>query len=115
MGAPDPEQAVIAAVAAPAGRWEGGEVGAGGWQSGFVRGGNPFQADASSIRLVKHRASAQRHLYWVTFTGVMPHRRGENRAFSWVYPVEPDVAGGWRVGGGAGGADEPAVRSFRRG
>jgi hypothetical protein len=106
MGAPDPKQAVLDELAGPAGVWEPGGTCPGAVQSGIVRGGNLEQADMSTVRLVKHRQSARRHVYFVTFEGTIPRRGPEICRFEYVYPVEPDPTGGWRVFGGAGGSGD---------
>lgn len=68
----------------------------------------PFQADPSTIRFVKHRESERRHLYFVTFDGTIPQIGPDSHPFSYIYPVERDLHGDWRVRGGAGGAgDQP--------
>jgi hypothetical protein len=112
MSAPDPEQAILDELAGPPGQWEPGATSPGGIQSGIVRGGNPFQADPSTIRFVKHRESERRHLYFVTFEGAIP-QLGPDRRYPWSYasPVEHDPDGGWRVRGGAGGAGDGPQRS----
>ena len=112
MGAPDPEQAILDELAGPAGHWEPGGTSRGGIQSGIVRDGNPFQADPSTIRLVKHRESERRHVYFVTFDGTIARLGPDSRyPWSYVFPVEPDPAGGWRVRGGAGGAGDGPQRA----
>lgn len=111
MGASDPEQAILDQLAGPVGQWEPGGTSPGGIRSGIVHGGNPEQADLSTVRFVKHRESARRHLYFVTFEGTHPRLGPQVRSFDYVYPVEPDPDGGWRVFGGAGGAGEPPRRS----
>ncbi|HLJ03171.1 MAG TPA: hypothetical protein VKT31_07010 [Solirubrobacteraceae bacterium] len=109
MGAPDPETAVLEHLAGPVGTWEPGPASPGGIQSGLVRDGNPEQADMSSVRFVKHRRSERRHVYFVSFVGT--HPRLGPLSFHYVYPVEPDPDGGWRVLGGAGGAGDGPKRS----
>jgi hypothetical protein len=110
MGAPDPERAILDELTSPPGQWEPGETSPGGIQSGIGHG-NPFQADPSTIRFVKHRESDQRHLYFVTFQGTIAQLRTDARyPWSYLFPVERDPGGGWRVRGGAGGAgDEPQL------
>jgi FtsX-like permease family len=104
VSAATPEQAILDELTRPAGRWEPGATSPGGIQSGIVTGGG-FQADPSTIRFVKHRESARRHLYFVTFDGPIPQLGPDNRyPWSYVFPVEPDPDDGWRVHGGAGGA-----------
>lgn len=103
MGTSDPEQAILEKIAGPLGVWEPGGTSPGGIQSGIVRGGNAEQADLATVRFVKHRQSERRHLYFVTFDGTHPRRGPEVLNFHYVYPVEPDPDGGWRVFGGAGG------------
>lgn len=111
MGAADPERAILAKLAGPVGVWEQGGTSPGGIQSGIVRGGNPEQADLATLRFVKHRQSDRRHLYFVTFNGTHPQLGPDILNFHYVYPVEPDPDGGWRVFGGAGGAGEMPRRS----
>jgi hypothetical protein len=110
VSASDPEQAILDELAGPAGQWEPGPISPGGIQSGIVRGGNPFQADPSTIRFVKHHESGRRQIYFVTFEGAIPHRDPDDRIpWSYVFPVERGPDGGWQVRGGAGGAgDQPA-------
>ena len=112
MSAPDPKQAILDELARPLGQWEPGGTSPGGWQSGIMRGGNAFQADPATIQFVKHRESERRHLYFVTFEGPIP-QLGPDRRYPWsyVFPVEPDPDGGWRVRGGAGGAGGTPPRS----
>lgn len=110
MAARDPEQAILDQLAGPVGVWEPGPTSPGGIQSGIVQGGNPEQADLSTVRFVKHRQSERRHLYFVTFDATHP-RLGPIQGVRYVYPVEPDPDGGWRVFGGAGGAGEAPRRS----
>lgn len=109
MGAPHPEQAILEELSRPPGRWEPAAASAGGIESGTTCGGNPFEADLSTVRFVKHRRSEQRHLYFVTFEGTIAQLGPENRyPWRYVFPVQRDPSGGWRVRGGAGGAgDEP--------
>jgi hypothetical protein len=111
MGAANPDQAILDELAAPPGQWEPGVTSPGGIQSGIGRG-NPFQADSSTIRFVKHRESERRHLYFVTFEGAIA-QLGTDSLYpcSYVFPVERDPAGGWRVRGGAGGAGDEPQRS----
>jgi hypothetical protein len=111
MGATDPEQAVLDDLAGPVGAWEPGGTSPGGVQVGIVRGGKLEQADMSTVRFVKHRQSARRHLYFVTFEGTIPHLWPDICRFQYVYPVEPDPTDGWRVVGGAGGAGDGPLRS----
>jgi hypothetical protein len=112
MSAPDPEQAILNELARTPGQWEPGATSPGGIQSGIVRGGNPFQAERSTIRFVKHRESERRHLYFVTFEGAIPQLGPDSRyPWSYVFPVERDPAGGWHVRGGAGGAGGGPQRS----
>jgi hypothetical protein len=108
MGAPDPEQAILDKLARPPGQWEPGGTSPGGIQAGTVTGGG-FQADPATIQFVKHRESERRHLYFVTFEAPIPQLGPDSRyPWSYVFPVERDPDGGWRVCGGAGGAgDEP--------
>jgi hypothetical protein len=112
MGAPDPRQAVLDQLFRPPGIWTPGGKSPGGIESGTVRGGNPFRADPSTVRFVKHRQSAQRHVYFVTFQGTI-HCHEPDRLYRWsyMYPVERDPTGGWRVCGGAGGAGGGPRRS----
>ena len=64
------------------------------------------------MRLVKHRESEQRHLYFVTFDGTIDRLGPDSRyPWSYVFPVEPDPDGGWLVRGGAGGAGGEPQRS----
>jgi hypothetical protein len=72
MGAPDPEQAVLDVLAGPVGVWEPGGTSPGGVQVGIVRGGKLEQANMSTVRFVKHRQSARRDVYCVTFEGTRP-------------------------------------------
>jgi hypothetical protein len=111
MGCPDPEQAILDKLAGPLGAWEPGSRSAGGWQSGFVRGGNAEQADLATVRFVKHRQSELRHVYFVTFKGTHPRLGPAVRNFDYVYVVEPVPEGGWRAFGGAGGTGDPPRRS----
>jgi hypothetical protein len=104
MGAEDPEQAILDKLGGPVGVWEPHSVSSGGIQSGTVRGGNLERADLSTVRFVKHRRSERRHLYFVTYSATIPHLGPETQCCHYVYPVEPDPGGGWRVRGGAGGA-----------
>jgi hypothetical protein len=111
VSAPDPEQAILDELAGPAGHWEPGQTSPGGIQSGIVRG-NPFQADLSTIRFVKHREAGRRQIYFVTFEGT-PHRDPDGPIpWSYVFPVERDPDGGWQVRGGAGGAGDQPTRSM---
>jgi hypothetical protein len=111
MGSPTPEQAILDELAGPVGQWEPGATSRGGIQSGIVHG-NPFQADPSTIRFIKHRQSERRHLYFVTFDGAIPQLGPDSRyPWSGVFPVEPEPDGGWRVRGGAGGAGKGPRRS----
>lgn len=111
MGSVSPEQAILDALRGPLGVWEPRPIGAGGIQSGVVRGGNAEQADLASVRFVKHRQSERRHLYFVTFDGTHPRLGPTVHNFHYAYPVEPDHEGGWRVFGGAGGAGGSPRRS----
>lgn len=104
MGAPDAEQAILDELARPPGQWEPSAPIPGGIQSGIVTGGG-FRADPATIQFVKHRESERRHLYFVTFEGPIPQLGPDSRyPWSYVFPVERDPDGGWRVRGGAGGA-----------
>jgi hypothetical protein len=47
----------------------------------------------------------------VTFHGAIPRLGPERHSFSYVFPVERDPRGGWRVRGGAGGAGSTPRRS----
>ncbi|MBV9001933.1 MAG: hypothetical protein JO304_22945 [Solirubrobacterales bacterium] len=111
MGAADPERAVLEDLAGPVGVWEPGGPSPGGVESGIVRGGRLEQADMATVRFVKHRQSAMRHLYFVSFEGTIPQLGADVHRFGYVYPVEPDPTGGWRVFGGVGGSGEPPRRS----
>jgi hypothetical protein len=110
MGAANPELAVRKKLGGPLGRWEPGGQSEAGWQAGIVHGGNAEQADLDTIRFVKHRSSKSRHLYFVTFEGNAPALGSRILRFHYVYAVEPDPDGGWRVCGSAGGAGEPPQR-----
>lgn len=110
MGAAEPKQAVLEELAGPVGVWEPGGTSPGGLQSGIVRGDSPERADMSTVRFVKHHASARRHLFFVTFQGTIPHLGPDIHRFHYVYPVEPDPAGGWSALGGAGGAGDSPHR-----
>jgi hypothetical protein len=98
-------------LAGAPGQWEPGATSPGGIQVGIVRGGKPFQADTSTIRVVKHRASERWHLYFVTFDATIPELGPDSRTFSYVFPVLRDADGGWRVRGGAGDAGDGPLRS----
>lgn len=112
MSETDPRQAILDQLARPAGRFEPGRHSVPGRpQAGVVRGGNPFQADLSTVRFVKQRHSGQRCVVFVTFDGAIPELPAEMHPFGWVYPLEREPAGGWRVIGGSGGAGEPPARS----
>jgi hypothetical protein len=76
-----------------------------------VRAGNPFQADLSTVRFVKHRQSEHRHAYFVTFDGAILQRGGETHGFGYVVALEHDPRGGWRLIGEAGGAGGVPTRS----
>lgn len=88
-----------------AGTFAAGEI-----RSGIVRGGTRERADLSTVRFVKHRAS-KRRLYFVTYSATMPDVGPDVHSFDYVYPVEPDPDGGWRVRGGAGGSGRAPRRS----
>ena len=105
MGAPDPEQAILDELAGPPGQWEPGATSPGGWRSGILRGGNPFQADLSTIAFVKHRESVCRRLDFVTFEGTIPHIGPQRHTLSWLFPLTHEPDGTWQVTGGAGGGD----------
>lgn len=111
MGAVDPEQAIRDELAGPAGVWEPSPTSPGGWRSGVVRGGHAEQADLRTVRFLKHRASESRHLYFVTFDGTHQAFGPEILRFHYVYAVESDPDGGWRVRRSAGGAGDPPQRS----
>jgi hypothetical protein len=112
VGAPNPEQAILEELSGPSGHWEPGETSPGGWQSGIARGGHPFQADLSTVQFVKHRQSERRHLYFVTFHAAILHLDPDRQyPMSYLFPVERDPNGGWRVRGGAGGAGGEPQRS----
>jgi hypothetical protein len=87
MGAQDPEQAILDDLARPPGHWEPGGTNPGGWQSGIVRDGNPFQADLTTVEFVKHRESARRRLDFVTFQGTIPHIAAHRHTLSWLFPL----------------------------
>jgi hypothetical protein len=76
-----------------------------------VHSGRLEQADLTTVRFVKHRRSATRHVYFVAFDGTIPELGPGVLSFHYAYPVEPDPAGGWRVFGGAGGAGKAPCRS----
>ena len=76
-----------------------------------MRGGNPFHADLSTVRFVKHRESERRRVDFVTFDGSVPRLGPETHTFGYVFPLERDAEGGWRVIGGAGGGDYMPARS----
>lgn len=105
MSAPDPEQVILDELARPPGQWEPGGTSPGGWQSGIVRGGNPFQADLTTVVFVKHRQSVRRRLDFVTFQGTIPHIAAQRHTLSWLFPLTRQPDGTWRVTGGAGGGD----------
>lgn len=111
MGAPDPRQAVLDELSVPPGTWVRGGMSPGGIESGTVHGGNSFSADLSTVQFVKHRQSERRHLYFVTFEGSSV-RLPANQLHVWryVFPIERDPIGGWRVRGGAGAAGGPPRR-----
>jgi len=111
VSASDPEQAILDQFAGPAGEWEPGATSSGGIQSGIVHGGNPFQADLYTVRFVKQRHSEHRQVYFVTFDGSIPQLGAETHTFGYVYPLEREPAGGWRVIGGSGGGGETPARS----
>lgn len=112
MSDADPRQAILDQLARPAGRWETtGPRTLGVPQAGVVHGGNPFAADLSTVRFVKHRQSKRRHVYFVTFQATIPDLGTEAHAHDYVYPVERAPGGGWQVIGGAGGAGESPRRS----
>jgi hypothetical protein len=105
MSARTPEQAILDDLARPPGRWELSGTSPGGWRSGTVRGGHPFQAEPATVQFVKHRQSERRHLYFVTFDGTIPHLGHDTRRLSWLFAVEPQADGSWRATGGGGGGD----------
>jgi len=63
------------------------------------------------VRFVKQRHSEHRQVYFVTFDGSIPQLGAETHTFGYVYPLEREPAGGWRVIGGSGGAGETPARS----
>jgi hypothetical protein len=111
VSASDPEQAILDELARPAGRWQPGPPSPGGIQAGTVSGGNPFQADLSTVRFVKHRQSQRRRLHFVTFDGMIPHLDNRTLTFNYLFPLERDPEGNWRSLGGAGGGDDAPRRS----
>ena len=100
----DARQAILDHLGRRAGELEPGPASPGGVRSAVVRGGNPFQADPSTARFLKHRESGHRWVYYVTFLASIPQLGPEPHEFDYVFPVERDGAGEWRVVGGAGGA-----------
>ena len=112
MSDPDPWQAILEHLSRPAGRWESGPAAAGGVQAAMVRGeNNPFNADASSARCVKHRSSEHRQVWFVTFEGEIPQLGPDRYDFSYVFALDRDRRGDWRVSGGGGGAGGAPARS----
>ncbi len=97
MGASDPARAILDQLAGPVGVWESGATTSCGIASGIVRGGNPEGADLKTVRLVKHRESERRHPFFVTFQATIPRLGRERLSCDYVYPVERDLGGGWRV------------------
>jgi hypothetical protein len=64
------------------------------------------------VKVIKHRRSDNRHLYFVTFDGTHPAFGETTLSFHYIYAVEQDSEGdGWRVRGAAGGAGDPPRRA----
>jgi hypothetical protein len=64
-----------------------------------------------TLRFLKHRASDNRHIYFVTFDGTHAAFGSQRLSFHYVYAVEADPNGGWNVNGSSGGAGDPPQRS----
>jgi hypothetical protein len=111
MGSSDPEHAIRDQLAGPTGVSELGPETPSGWRSSVTRGGNAQQANMSTVRFLKHRASDNRHVYYVTFDATHPAFESRLLSCHYVYAVEAAPDGGWRVRGSAGGAGDPPRRS----
>ncbi len=103
-------EAILAHLARPAGHWEPAGPASGGVQAGTFTGGNSFQADVSTARVLKSRHAGQRSVHFVTFAGTLPHYGDTTVRFGYVFAVEHGEDG-CRIIGEAGGGGDPPVRS----
>ncbi len=103
-------EAILAHLARPAGRWEPAAPASGGVQAGTVTGGNSFQADVSTARVLKSRRVDQRSVHFVTFHGRLPHHGDTTVRFGYFFAIE-HAEHGCRIIGEAGGGGDPPVRS----
>ena len=103
-------EAILAQLARPVGKWEASGTGSGGWHAGQFVGGNPFQADLSTMRVVKARQVGHRSVHFVTLEGTLPHRGDTRMRFGYMFAIEHDD-GGCRIIGEAGGGGDSPIRS----
>lgn len=79
-------------------------------QAGIVTGGNSFDADVSSARVLKSRYEGPRSVHFVTFQGTIPHLGDTILRFGYIYAIE-HAKDGCRIIGQAGGAGDSPIRS----
>ncbi len=100
----EPRDAVIAFITRPAVPATSSKAGPGGWTATTYRGGQGHQANAATIRVIRERVRGGGALVAVEYD--------DTAGDSWfyVYGVQLQADGNWRVSGGAGGsaAGEPA-------
>jgi hypothetical protein len=102
--------AILTQLARPAGSWRPAGPGSGGWQAGSFSGGNGFQADVSTARVLKSRRAGQRSVHFVTFQGTIPHYGNTTLRFGYIYAIE-HAEDDCRIIGAAGGAGDSPIRS----
>jgi hypothetical protein len=73
------------------------------------RGGDPFEVELSSVRILKSRATEHRRLYALTF------RDTEGARWHWTLPVDAVSDGCWAARGGSGGGGAtPLLAAYLR-
>lgn len=107
MTSADVVETILAHLARPAGRWEPAGPASGGVEAGTFTGGNSFQADVSSVRVLKSRRVDQRSVHFVIFQGTLPHHGDRTVRFGYVFAIEHTEHGCRIIGDAGGGGDSP--------
>ncbi len=102
-------ETILAHPARPAGRWEPAGPASGGVQAGTFTGGNGFDADLATARVLKSREVDQRSVHFVTFQGTLPHLGATTVRFGYIYVIE-HTDDACRIIGEAGGGGDPPTR-----